>query len=76
MAAESDVWSSPSKYELPARSYLKELTLAVAVPVLLTLTAVAALTAVLCFHYAGMLVQLTKCLLAFILRPCNVMYQR
>ncbi|XP_013185048.1 alpha-sarcoglycan isoform X2 [Amyelois transitella] len=48
-----DVWSAPSKHALPSRSYTKQLTAAVAVPLLLMLLSVAALTAVLCFHYAA-----------------------
>ncbi|RVE52751.1 hypothetical protein evm_002624 [Chilo suppressalis] len=48
-----DVWSAPSRHSLPVRSYTRHLTAAVAVPLLLLLLSVAALTAVLCFHYAS-----------------------
>ncbi|KAJ2940487.1 hypothetical protein O0L34_g6417 [Tuta absoluta] len=48
-----DVWTAPSIHALPSRSYTQQLTATVAVPLLLLLLAVAALTAVLCFHYAA-----------------------
>ncbi|XP_053619851.1 alpha-sarcoglycan isoform X2 [Plodia interpunctella] len=48
-----DVWSAPARRALPTRSYTTQLTAAVAVPLLLMLLSVAALTAVLCFHYAA-----------------------
>ncbi|CAG9794865.1 unnamed protein product [Diatraea saccharalis] len=47
-------WSAPSLDSLPTRSYSKQLVAAAALPLLLLLIAVAALTAVLCFHYATM----------------------
>ncbi|XP_059050540.1 uncharacterized protein LOC131845492 isoform X1 [Achroia grisella] len=48
-----DEWTAPSKNELPSRSYTKQLTAAVAVPLLLLLLSIAALTSVVCFHYAA-----------------------
>ncbi|XP_031764263.2 epsilon-sarcoglycan isoform X2 [Galleria mellonella] len=48
-----DEWTAPSKHALPSRSYTKQLTAAVAIPLLLLLLSVAALTSVLCFHYAA-----------------------
>ncbi|KAL0860852.1 hypothetical protein ABMA27_009390 [Loxostege sticticalis] len=47
-----DAWTAPSKHSLPSRSYTRQLTAAIAVPLLLLLLSIAALTAVLCFHYA------------------------
>ncbi|XP_072935659.1 uncharacterized protein Scgalpha isoform X2 [Epargyreus clarus] len=48
-----DLWSAPSRLALPSRSYAQQLTAAVAVPLVLLMLCVAALTAVLCFQYAA-----------------------
>ncbi|XP_011548954.3 epsilon-sarcoglycan isoform X2 [Plutella xylostella] len=50
----AETWSAPSRHDLPSRSYLKEFTVAVVVPIVLMMISMAALTSVLCFHYAGM----------------------
>ncbi|XP_045780319.1 uncharacterized protein LOC123877550 isoform X1 [Maniola jurtina] len=50
---ETDVWSAPYKQSLPSRSYAQQLTAAIAAPMVLLLLSIAALTAVLCFHYAA-----------------------
>ncbi|CAH4036985.1 unnamed protein product [Pieris brassicae] len=46
-------WSAPSRYDLPSRSYIHQVSVTIAVPLVLLLLSVAALSAVLCFHYAS-----------------------
>ncbi|XP_037295880.1 alpha-sarcoglycan isoform X2 [Manduca sexta] len=48
-----ELWNAPSRHSLPTRSYARQLTAAVAAPLVLLLLSVAALTAVVCFHYAA-----------------------
>ncbi|XP_045506640.1 uncharacterized protein LOC123702859 [Colias croceus] len=48
-----DTWSAPSRTALPSRSYVQQLSVTIAVPLVLMLLSVAALSAVLCFHYAA-----------------------
>ncbi|XP_052745047.1 uncharacterized protein LOC112053836 isoform X2 [Bicyclus anynana] len=50
---ETEAWSAPYKQSLPSRSYVQQLTAAIAAPMALLLLSIAALTAVLCFHYAA-----------------------
>ncbi|CAG9569506.1 unnamed protein product [Danaus chrysippus] len=47
------VWTAPNKQSLPTRSYAKQLTAAIVGPLILLLLSIAALTGVLCFHYAA-----------------------
>ncbi|XP_039760493.1 epsilon-sarcoglycan isoform X2 [Pararge aegeria] len=49
----TEIWSAPYKQSLPSRSYVQQLTAAIAAPMVLLLLSIAALTAVLCFHYAA-----------------------
>ncbi|XP_045486118.1 uncharacterized protein LOC110998769 isoform X1 [Pieris rapae] len=51
---KSNSWSAPSRYDLPSRSYIHQVSVTIAVPLVLLLLSVAALSAVLCFHYASM----------------------
>ncbi|XP_038219549.1 alpha-sarcoglycan isoform X2 [Zerene cesonia] len=55
-----DVWSAPSRTALPSRSYVQQLSVTIAVPLVLMLLSVAALSAVLCFHYAAIAHKTTK----------------
>ncbi|XP_050681946.1 alpha-sarcoglycan isoform X2 [Leptidea sinapis] len=48
-----EVWRAPSKHALPSRSYLQQLSVTIALPLLLMLLSVATLSAILCFQYAG-----------------------
>lgn len=47
------VWQVPSRHSLPEANYGKQLTLVLAVPLLFLLLLVAALTVVVCLHYAA-----------------------
>ncbi|CAK1541177.1 unnamed protein product [Leptosia nina] len=49
----ANTWSAPSRYALPSRSYAQQLSVTIAVPLVLMLLCVAALSAILCFHYAA-----------------------
>ncbi|VVD02962.1 unnamed protein product [Leptidea sinapis] len=51
--ASHEVWRAPSKHALPSRSYLQQLSVTIALPLLLMLLSVATLSAILCFQYAG-----------------------
>ncbi|XP_041985379.1 epsilon-sarcoglycan isoform X2 [Aricia agestis] len=53
MKVSDNIWASWNRDALPSRRYAQQLTAALAAPLALLLLCVAALTAVLCFHYAA-----------------------
>ncbi|XP_062532345.1 alpha-sarcoglycan isoform X4 [Bombyx mori] len=46
-------WSAPARHSLPTRGYARQLSAVLAAPLALLAVSVAALTALVCFHYAA-----------------------